>query len=561
MGVWKKLAYRIERLRVKYPDSDRKALARLGIWCFRALLKPRRFYAEERSTFPKRLIRSFDAARSDGSLKLLFLLSGGLGDLVATGPFFKALRRRFPDDAVRFYVAASASRDALSAIFRGFGFLELVERNALETPDFSEKFDAIFDVNRLPNVLACDRETLAFFSPDVAEYVERLSASAAARPTLFQTYSNADYSQVAFALANGRSMRTQCDFDGFLGLTEAERPLAALDETVADVLKNNGLKPGEYATLQRGVGGGPTSKKNVRLWPWRYYRELVAKTRAEFPTLKLVWLGRRGDESADEEAASGDLDLRDATSFEELKFLLKNSALHIDGECGMPHVAHTLGARSAVFWGQTQPAYCGYSENINVFAPDGCPFPCGFSLNDWQTNCARGFEEPPCMTRLTPELFFDAIRPALREIVERPKFDWERVEETTSQTIENVGDNDGAKSENAAETTLFLGDFPLETLLEARRSGKRVLWFSLRTSPKAIVESRALGIDADWADATNVPEKDGTLDRIVCDVEEPSECVRRELLRVAKIGGTARFGKNGGVWRKRVVGNDGTSEN
>lgn len=165
------------------------------------------------------------------------------------------------------------------------------------------------------------------------------------------------------------------------------------------------------------------------------------------------------------------------------------------------------------------------------------------------------------MTRLTPELFFDAIRPALREIVERPKFDWERVEETAAQTFENVDDNDVAKSGNAAETTLFLGDFPLETLLEARRSGKRVLWFSLRTSPRAIVEARALGIDADWADATNVPEKDGTLDRIVCDVEEPSECVRREILRVAKIGGTARFGKNGGVWRKRVVENDGTSEN
>ena len=165
------------------------------------------------------------------------------------------------------------------------------------------------------------------------------------------------------------------------------------------------------------------------------------------------------------------------------------------------------------------------------------------------------------MTRLTPELFFDAIRPALREIVERPKYEWERVEEAAAQTLENVDDNDGAKSGNAAETTLFLGDFPLETLLEARRSRERVLWFSLRTAPKRLAEAREAGIDADWADATNVPEKDGTFDRIICDVEEPSECVRREILRVAKVGGTARFGKSGGVWRKRVVGNDGTSEN
>lgn len=553
MSVWEKLERRIERVRAKYPNSERKALARLGFWCLRASLKPRRFYVEE-ITFPRRLIRSFDAARSDGSLKILFLLSGGLGDIVATGPFFKAFRRRFADEKIRMSVAASVDRDALTAIFRGFRFLEFWDRDVLKSPTFDgEKFDAIFDLNRLPNVSACNFETLAYFSPDAAKYVERLNASAAERPTLFQTYSNADYSQVAFALANGRSMRTQCDFDGFFALTEEERPLAALDESTFEVLQNNGLESGEYATLQRGVGGA-SAKNNVRLWPWRYYRELIARIRAEFPTLKLVWLGTRADEEG--ETLDVDLDLRGATTFEELKVLLKNSALHIDGECGMPHVAHTLGGRCAVYWGQTPPAYCGYSENINVSAPSACPAPCGFSLNDWQTHCARGFVEPPCMTRLTPEFFFDAIRPALREIVERPTFEWERVGEEETQTLGNDGANDG----DAAARTLFLGDFDRETLLEAGRDG-RVFWFSSGASAREIVEARAAGVDADWADATNVPAKDATFDRVVCDVEEPSECVRREILRIAKIGGAARFGKSGGVWRKRVVGKNGTSDN
>ncbi|MBR4834354.1 MAG: hypothetical protein IKU86_08525, partial [Thermoguttaceae bacterium] len=412
-------------------------------------------------------------------------------------------------------VAASADRDALTAIFRGFRFLEFWDRDVLKSPTFDgEKFDAIFDLNRLPNVSACNFETLAYFSPDAAKYVERLNASAAERPTLFQTYSNADYSQVAFALANGRSMRTQCDFDGFFALTEAERPLAALDESAFAVLRNNGLEPGEYATLQRGVGGA-ASKNNVRLWPWRYYRELIARIRAEFPNLKLVWLGTRPNEAEaeTEETLSVDLDLRGATTFEELKVLLKNSALHIDGECGMPHVAHTLGGRCAVYWGQTPPAYCGYSENINVSAPSACPAPCGFSLNDWQTHCARGFVEPPCMTLLTPEFFFDAIQPALREIVERPKFEWERVDETKTQMLATVGE----KGEEDAGTTLFIGDFDRETLFKARRDG-RVFWFSLRTSPKEIVEARAVGIDADWADATNVPLRAETCDRVFCDV-------------------------------------------
>jgi hypothetical protein len=289
------------------------------------------------------------------------------------------------------------------------------------------------------------------------------------------------------------------------------------------------------------------------MWPKPYYERLIATIKMNFPGLTIVQLGK-ADEASN--LSGVDLDLRGQTTFEELKVLLKNSALHIDGECGMVHFAHSLNSRSAVFFAQTNVDFCGYPENINVKVDGVCPISCEWVVDDWQDRCPRGFETPPCMTRLTPEIFFDAIRPTLREIVARPKFEWERVDETTAQTLANVGDS----GEEGAETTLFIGDFERETLLEARRDG-RVLWFSLRTSPKEIVEAREAGIDADWADATNVPLRGESCDRVFCDVEEPSECVRREILRIAKIGAAARFGKSGGVWRKRVVAKDGTSEN
>lgn len=556
MKFWRDLEGRIRRLRQKYPNAPRKAAVRLAGQCVRSLFKPSLFEVDD-------AVRSTEAARADGTPRILFFLRGGLGDVAMAATYLKELRRFSECDNCRFLVAPTNALEATRSIFRGFANVEVVDLVAnVEAKLFDERFlsgvDAWIDLIRFPALKRWNPETFALLAPKLGAYLERLERFNKERAKLTLTEPNVDYMKVAFSLANGQNRRSQPDFDKTLGMNDATRPFMTLDEAAFDVLAQNGLDGRPYLTLQRGVDATYQGANNTRMWPKPYYERLIATIKANFPELTIVQLGK-ADAASDLKGV--DVDLRGQTTFEELKVLLKNSALHIDGECGMVHFTHSLNSRSAVFFAQTNVDFCGYPENINVKVDGVCPISCEWVVDDWQERCPRGFEAPPCMTRLTPELFFDAIRPTLREIVERPKCEWERVEETTSQTIENVGDNDGAKSGNAAETTLFLGDFPLETLLEARRSRERVLWFSPATSPKRLAEAREAGIDADWADATNAPEKDGTLDRIICDVEEPSECVRREILRVAKVGGTARFGKSGGVWRKRVVGNDGTSEN
>lgn len=559
MGVWEKLEYRVKRLRSKYPDSDRKALARLAIWCFRSLFDPRAFEGSV-------ALRSTEAARADGAPTILFFLRGGLGDVAMAATYLKELRRVGESDDCRFLVAPTNSLEATRSVFRGFANVEVVdliedvERKIVEE-DFLTGVDAWIDLIRFPGLERWEPETFAALAPKLGDYLARLERFNKERGKLTLAWPNVDYIKVAFSLANGQNRRSQPDFDKTLEMSDATRALMPVDETAFGVLAKLGLDGRPYLTLQRGVDVSYQGENNTRMWPKPYYERLIKTIKSNFPELTIAQLGK-AEPSA---ALNGvDLDLRGRTTFEELKVLLKNSALHIDGECGMVHFAHSLNSRSAVFFAQTNVDFCGYPENINVKVDGVCPISCEWVVDDWQDRCPRGFSEPPCMTKLTPELFFDAIQPTLREIVERPKFEWERVDDGLTQPPENVEDKNGANggesSGDAAETTLFLGDFPLETLLEARRVGGRVLWFALRTPPKRIVEARKAGIDADWADATNVPEKDGTCDRVVCDVEEPSECVRREILRVAKIGGTARFGKNGGVWRKRVVRTAPTSK-
>ena len=552
MKFWRDLEARVRSLRQKYSNAPRKAALRLALWGIRALFKPRLFEVDD-------ALRSTEAALTDGAPKILFFLRGGLGDVAMAATYLKELRRFGECDSCRFLVAPTNSLAATRSIFRGFANVEVVDlATDVEMKILNERYlskvDAWIDLIRLPELKGWNPETFAALAPKLGDYLERLERFNKERAKLTLPWPNVDYIKVAFSLANGQNRRSQPDFDKSLEMSDATRPLTTVDEAAFDVLAKNGLDGRPYLTLQRGVDVSYQGANNTRMWPKPYYERLIETIKINFPELTIVQLGK-ADPAADLSAV--DVDLRGQTSFEELKVLLKHSALHIDGECGMVHFAHSLNSRSAVFFAQTNVDFCGYPENINVKVDGICPISCEWVVDDWQERCPRGFDEPPCMTRLTPEIFFEAIRPTLREIVERPKYVWERVDETAAQTPVNVGDSDGAN----AETALFIGDFDRETLLEARREGKRVLWFSLRTSPKEIVEAREAGIDADWADATNVPLRDESCDRVFCDVEEPSECVRREILRIAKIGAAARFGKSGGVWRKRVVAKDGTSEN
>ncbi len=546
MKFWRELESKIRRLRQRYPNAPKKAAVRLAGWGLRSLFKPRLFEVDD-------ALRSTEAARADGTAKVLFFLRGGLGDVAMAATYLKELRRYSESDACRFLVAPTNSLEATRAIFRGFANVEVVDLVAnIETKMFDERLlsgvDAWVDLIRLPALKRWNPEAFALLAPKLGAYWERLERFNDKRAKLTLTEPNVDYMKVAFSLANGQNRRSQPDFDKTLEMSDATRPLMTVDETAFEALAKNGLDGRTYLTLQRGVDATYQGANNTRMWPTVYYERLIETIKANFPELTIVQLGKATQAS---DLAGVDVDLRGQTTFEELKVLLKNSALHIDGECGMVHFARALNSRSAVFFAQTNVDFCGYPENINVKVSGVCPISCEWVVDDWQERCPRGFEAPPCMTRLTPEFFFDAIRATLREIVDRPKFGWERVD-GAAVTLANVGE--------PATRTLFLGDFDRETLLEARRDS-RVSWFSLRPSAREIVEAREAGVDADWADATNVPAKEATFDRVVCALEEPSECVRREILRITKVGGTARFGTSGDVWRKRVVEKNGTTEN
>ncbi|MBQ2849318.1 MAG: hypothetical protein IJE77_02445, partial [Thermoguttaceae bacterium] len=395
MKFWRDLEGKISRLRQNYPNAPRKAAVSLIRWVIRALFKPRLFEVDD-------ALRSTDAAVADGTLKILFFLRGGLGDVAMAATYLKELRRFSECNACRFLIASTNSLEATRSILRGLDGVEVVDLVAnIEAKMFDERLlsgvDAWGDLIRFPALKRWNPETLERLAPKLREYFERVERFNDERAKLTATEWNVDYLKVAFSLANGQNRRSQPDFDKTLGMNDATRPFMTLDETAFDLLAQNGLDGRPYLTLQRGVDATYQGANNTRMWPKPYYERLLETIKTNFPELTIVQLGK-ADAASDLKGV--DVDLRGRTTFEELKVLLKNSALHIDGECGMVHFAHSLNSRSAVFFAQTNVDFCGYPENINVKVDGVCPISCEWVVDDWQERCPRGFEAPPCMTKL-----------------------------------------------------------------------------------------------------------------------------------------------------------------
>ena len=100
-------------------------------------------------------------------------------------------------------------------------------------------------------------------------------------------------------------------------------------------------------------------------------------------------------------------------NLELVKYILKNSLLHIDCEGGPVHLASQLGTKCVVFFGVTDVNYYGYTQNINLVS-EVCS-PCYFV---WESNkeCLLKSKEPPCMLSITPQKVFEVTYNYLKSL-------------------------------------------------------------------------------------------------------------------------------------------------
>ena len=153
-----------------------------------------------------------------------------------------------------------------------------------------------------------------------------------------------------------------------------------------------------YITMNYGNGVGGTVSKQ---WPLKYFNSLVAMVHGAFPKIKIVQLG---DKLADHITGCDKYILGE--NLELVKYVLKNSLLHIDIEGGLVHVATQFKTVCIVLFGPTPLEAFGYKGNINLRAGNCHNCVC---LESNVYKCARGMNPAPCMLAIKPEMVMEKV--------------------------------------------------------------------------------------------------------------------------------------------------------
>lgn len=283
--------------------------------------------------------------------------------------------------------------------------------DATDKVDVSE-YDLVLRLVHGIEVIWFDEERCRQHAPELCQTVRMLRATA----DDIKKDIHADQYQTAIQLQRARvkgwdRYRTLGHGD-VLGLT-ADMVKVDMDEKYASDYRD--LHLSRYLTIHFGAYWIEKYKKlQVKVWPRRYFEALVSRLQMRYPEYEIVQLGDKNTEQVQGVSRY----IKDQ-NLELVKYILKNSLLHIDSEGGLVHLATALGTKCAVLFGPTPQEYYGYPQNINMNA-EGCHNCMGLQ-EDWYVQCLRDEQEPECMYGITPEMVYEKVSGYLDEISRRGK--------------------------------------------------------------------------------------------------------------------------------------------
>ncbi len=196
----------------------------------------------------------------------------------------------------------------------------------------------------------------------------------------------------------GFNYYTMYNYTGFFDIKDCNVYIP-VDKSYELIMNKMGLK--EYITFS--YGNGVSSKGNKELvgkqWPRKYFEEFIELFKTAYPDIQVVQIGDKDTDVL--KACDGSLM---GENWESVKILLKNAVFHLDIDSGLVHLATQLGTKCIVLFGPTSSELIGYNQNINIVSEkcNGCS-----GMYDDLYYCARGLEEPECMSSITPERVFN----------------------------------------------------------------------------------------------------------------------------------------------------------
>ncbi len=335
-----------------------------------------------------------------GSCKIAFILNGGLGSVLIGAEYIKKFYDTFnQDNNLKIYAYLSPSRLVSDCIMRGASFITEYYTHKSFNDDMKKQYDVVIEVVFFPYIHHINVKS--DISAALQYYFDKTSAFQKSEEMcrLFSLKGNVKPNIYEWGMLNNCDRFHIADPLNLLNIGDEYSYTPAIDKDTEKTLKLFNLKKKRYITLQRGTNSG-FSKETVRDWLLAYYEELIKLIKRKYPQYKIVQLGESFENC--EEIKGVDVCLIGKTDLEEVKVLLANAVLHIDGECGMVHLRKALkGGPSVVFMGPAPAKFFGYTDNINC-EKHPCNSYCHGLTNIWYKKCLK-WNQPKCMIDIKPK--------------------------------------------------------------------------------------------------------------------------------------------------------------
>lgn len=350
----------------------------------------------------------------EGRIEIAFLTSGGAGTLLLEANFIFCLHEYLRDEPVDFIVYGHKSTELNKAVFGKQSYVK--EYFSCKERVLGYGCDVCIELIFYPNVLKIKNNKtflrrMETKCPKLCMLLHKWQSFAEEDLTRRKclTTPHRDYGVYALSILKGKNCLDVYDVGDDLNIGKDFTMPIKCEKMEEFILQGYGLGSGNYITFQRGAAPALRAKgtESPKNWPLRYYNELIGYLKLVFPEKKMVQLGE--SEAMCDRMEGIDVNLLGRTDWEELKILLKNAWLHVDGECGMVHLRRALhGGPSVVLFGMTPMEFYGYEGNINIRSK-ACPHWCARVHDLWMERCVLGGEEPACMAGLRPTEVLDQI--------------------------------------------------------------------------------------------------------------------------------------------------------
>lgn len=360
----------------------------------------------KRKIYRDKILNSFSGVKTKtGVFKFGVKLKGGLGDILIGLNYLNYIVKTLPKENLAVDIYAHRNLQLVVSLLPKDNFINSVQLDDAISDNGNEKYDLFVVLNRYPDVRKKNMDRIQSFCPDLVDFVHACEKWRLENIRVFNCLPVCDGESNYISEILNKKRIQQPDVYNLFSVKESFSYELNIEETSIKWFNQLGL--GQFITIHRGNDNRQT-KNSVKLWPFDFYNTLIKLIKREYLHIKVVQLGINSERCP--EFDNVDLNLVGKTSIEDVKILLKNSRLHIDGEGGFVHLRHALnGGKSVVIFGPTSPAFYGYAENTNLRG-EGCVAPCEWIINNWQASCCRGYSRLPCMNSLTPEFVFKNIK-------------------------------------------------------------------------------------------------------------------------------------------------------